>query len=55
MGGGGLTPFANGKHIAILRTTGGKQQKLLYDYKKAIKDGSAQGITLMPGDTIFIP
>lgn len=53
--GGGLTPFANGKHIAILRTVAGKQQKLPYDYKKAIKDGSAQGIVLMPGDTIFIP
>ncbi len=53
--GGGLTPFANAKHVAILRNTGGKQQRLPYDYKKAIKDGSSQGITLLPGDTIFIP
>ena len=52
---GGLTPYANAKHIAILRTTGGKQQRLPYDYKKAIKDGSPQGVILMPGDTILIP
>lgn len=52
---GGLTPYANGKHIYILRGTTGKQQKIPFDYKKAIKDGNLQGVTLQPGDTIVVP
>lgn len=52
---GGLNQFANGKHIYILRGTAGKQQKIPFDYKKAIKDGNLQGVTLAPGDTIVVP
>ncbi len=52
---GGLTQFANGKHIYILRTQGGKQLKIPFDYKKAIKDGNLQGVTLISGDTIVVP
>ena len=52
---GGLTPYANGKHIYILRTAGGKQLKLPFDYKKAIKTGDQQGVTLVAGDTIVVP
>lgn len=52
---GGLTPFANGKRIYILRGTAGKQQKIPFNYKKAVKDGNLQGVTLAPGDTIVIP
>ena len=52
---GGLTPYANAKHIYILRTTGGKQLKLPFDYKKAIKTGEQQGVTLTAGDTIVVP
>ena len=52
---GGLGPFANGKRIYILRGEAGKQQKIPFDYKKAIKDGNLQGVTLAPGDTIVVP
>ena len=52
---GGLTPFANSKHVYILRGTQGKQQKILFDYKKAIKDGNQQGVSLLPGDTVVVP
>jgi polysaccharide export outer membrane protein len=51
---GGLTQFANTKHIYILRTVGGKQEKIPFDYKKALK-GENQGVALIPGDTIVIP
>ena len=52
---GGLTPYANAKHIYILRTVAGKQQKIPFDYKKALKDGNMQGVTLVSGDTIGVP
>jgi polysaccharide export outer membrane protein len=52
---GGLTPYANKTHIYILRGEQGKQKKIPFDYKKAIKDGNLQGITLLPGDTIVVP
>ena len=52
---GGLGPYANAKHIYILRTVNGKQQKIPFNYRKAIKDGDMQGVTLLNGDTIVIP
>lgn len=52
---GGLTPYANAKHIYILRKSGGKQMKIPFDYKKAIKTGDQQGVTLAAGDTIVVP
>jgi polysaccharide export outer membrane protein len=52
---GGLSPYANKTHIYILRTEQGKQRKILFNYKKAIKSGDMQGITLIPGDTIVVP
>lgn len=51
---GGLTPFANSKKIYILRTVDGKQQKIPFNYKAALK-GDTPGIPLIPGDTIVIP
>ena len=51
---GGLTPYANKKHIYILRGDPGKQQNIPFDYTKALKKGDMQGITLAPGDTIVI-
>ena len=48
---GGLTSYANSKHIYILRG----QVKIPFDYKKAVKKGDLQGIVLQPGDTIFVP
>jgi len=50
---GGLTPYANKKHIYILR--GDKQQKIPFDYTRAVQKGDMQGITLVPGDTIVVP
>ena len=51
---GGLSPYANAKKIYILRTEEGKQQKIPFDYKKALK-GDALGPELKPGDTIVVP
>ena len=52
---GGPGPYANLKKIYILRTIAGKQQKIPFNYKKAIKDGDMQGVVLQSGDTIVIP
>jgi polysaccharide biosynthesis/export protein len=51
---GGLSQFANSKKIYILRTVAGKQQKILFNYKQAIK-GIDEGVSLLPGDTIVVP
>jgi polysaccharide export outer membrane protein len=52
---GGLETFADQKHIYILRTVNGKEQKIFFNYKKALKSGDEQGIKLVPGDTIVVP
>jgi polysaccharide biosynthesis/export protein len=52
--GGGITQFANSKRIYILRTTAGKQQKIPFNYKQALK-GENSGVSLLPGDTIVVP
>ena len=51
---GGLSQFANSKRIYILRMVSGKQQKIPFNYKAALK-GENSGITLLPGDTIVVP
>ena len=51
---GGLTQFASSKHIYILRTVNGKEQKIPFNYKQALK-GNNEGVTLVPGDTIIVP
>jgi polysaccharide export outer membrane protein len=51
---GGLTPFASSKKIYILRNIGGKQEKIPFNYKQALR-GDNQGILLIPGDTIVVP
>jgi polysaccharide export outer membrane protein len=51
---GGLSQFANSKRIYILRTVSGKQQKIPFNYKAALK-GENSGMTLLPGDTIVVP
>jgi polysaccharide export outer membrane protein len=51
---GGPTQFANSKHIYILRTVAGKQTKIPFNYKLAVK-GDNQGVSLIPGDTIVVP
>lgn len=52
---GGLSPFANSKHIYILRGTGASQQKIPFNYKQALKGNDRQPIVLRPGDTIVVP
>ena len=52
---GGLSPFAKAKRIYILRTQQGEQVKIPFDYKKAIRNGDQQGLSLTPGDTIVVP
>jgi polysaccharide biosynthesis/export protein len=51
---GGLSQFANSKRIYILRTVAGKQEKIPFNYKQALK-GENQGVALLPGDTIVVP
>lgn len=53
--GGGLSAFANSKKIYILRNEGGKQQKIPFNYKQALKGENTQDVTLKPGDTIVVP
>lgn len=52
---GGLSPFANAKHIYILRGTGPSQQKIPFNYMQALKGDNHQPIVLHPGDTIVVP
>lgn len=51
---GGLSPYANKKHIYILRGDPAKQQKIPFDYKRAMKGTIEQDVTLQPGDTIVV-
>jgi len=53
--GGGLTPYANAKKIYILRGTAGKQLKIPFNYKQALKGDNSQVVELKPGDTIVVP
>ncbi|MGA8939406.1 MAG: polysaccharide biosynthesis/export family protein [Acidobacteriaceae bacterium] len=52
---GGLTPFTNGKHIYILRGPQGKQTKIPFNYRRALKGDNRQDVPLLPGDTIVVP
>lgn len=52
----GFTQFANLKAIYLLRVQDGKQTKIPFNYKDAIKGrGVQQNIILKPGDTIVVP
>ncbi len=52
----GFTQFANTKGIYVLRTDNGKQEKIRFNYKQAIKgEAVAQNIALKPGDMIVVP
>ncbi len=53
---GGLAPFANGKKIYVLRSRGGEQVKLPFNYEAVIKGKHAeQNVVLQPGDTVIVP
>jgi polysaccharide export outer membrane protein len=52
----GFTQFANLKAIYLLRTQGGQQTKIPFNYKEALKGrGTQQNFVLKPGDTIVVP
>ena len=52
---GGLTDFAKKSKIYILRNADKGQQRLLVNYKKALKGEAEFNIALAPGDTIVVP
>ena len=49
---GGLSPYANKKKIYVLRGEPGKQQKIPFNYKKAL---SNDDMLVQPGDRIVVP
>lgn len=51
---GGLGPFAKKGSIYILRKDGGKEQRIPFDYKKALT-GKGANPELMPGDMVVVP
>ncbi len=52
----GLTEFANTKKIYLLRVNNGQQEKIPFNYKRAISGQAAsQNILLQPGDMIVVP
>jgi len=53
--GGGLGPYSSGKHIYILRGPQGKQIKIPFNYKLALKGDNSQDVPLVSGDTIVVP
>ena len=52
---GGPSPYANVKHIYILRGAGDHQQRIPFNYKQALKGENRQSLVLLPGDTIIVP
>jgi polysaccharide biosynthesis/export protein len=53
---GGFTQFARTKSIYVLRTQGGKQLKLPFNYKAVINGKKPEeNIQLQAGDTIVVP
>ena len=52
---GGLTPYAHKKSIYILRGPQGKQEKIPFDYKAALRGNNPQNVTLQPNDTVVVP
>ena len=52
----GFTQFANLKAIYLLRMQNGKQTKIPFNYKQAVKGSDVQqNIVLQKGDTIVVP
>lgn len=53
---GGLTPFANGKKIYVLRNESGRQIKYPFNYNKVVKGQNSQdNFSLVSGDTVVVP
>jgi polysaccharide export outer membrane protein len=53
---GGITDYAKRKRIYILRTAGGRQAILPFDYDAVVRGEKVQqNVVLLPGDTIVVP
>jgi polysaccharide export outer membrane protein len=52
---GGLTLFAKPSAIYILRSENGRQIRIPFNYKKAIKGGREAEVVLFPGDIVVVP
>lgn len=53
---GGLTEYADGEHITIMREEGGKTRSFKFNYKDVAKGKKLeQNIQLKPGDTVVVP
>ena len=52
---GGLTPYAHKSRIYILRGPQGKQEKIPFNYKAALRGDATQNIALQPNDTVVVP
>jgi polysaccharide export outer membrane protein len=53
---GGLSEFADGGDIAIIRVTDGKTQRFRFNYKDVVRGRKLeQNILLKPGDTVVVP
>ena len=53
---GGLTEFAEGKSISVMRVEGGQTRTFSFDYKNVANGKKpGQNIVLKPGDTIVVP
>ena len=51
---GGLGPFAKSGSIYILRKSDGKETRIPFNYKKALK-GKSDNPDLLPGDMVVVP
>jgi len=55
-GAGGFDEWADTKNILIIRTLGGKETKLKFNFKEVTAgDNLEQNILLNPGDSIIVP
>ena len=52
---GGLTPYAHKNRIYILRGPQGRQEKVPFNYKAALRGDAKQDVILLPGDTVVVP
>ena len=53
---GGLKEYADGKNIVVIRTEGGKQRPLKFNYKEVLAGKNLeQNIPLKPGDRVAVP
>jgi len=53
---GGVTQFAKSGSIYVLRKTGAREERLAFNYKKALKGEQAKGDFLLhPGDLLVVP